>query len=74
MPEILLTVAKTIIDHDGMRSQLSVSTWEADSERPVSKYALALKQVNPTNIRISQGFRNCSVLILSQILMYVQYV
>ena len=56
MPEFLLTVAKAIIDHDGMRSQLSVSTWEGDTERPVSKYALDLKQVNPANIRISQGW------------------
>eukprot|EP01036_Dinobryon_divergens_P026939 gene26942-35638_t len=54
MPEFLLTVAKAIIDHDGMRSQLSVNTWEADTIRPVSKYALDLKQVNPANIRISQ--------------------
>ena len=56
MPEFLLTVAKAIIDHDGMRSQLSVNTWEADTIRPVSKYALDLKQVNPANIRISQGW------------------
>lgn len=54
VPEFILNVAKAIIDHEGVRTNLGVNVWEASNELIVSKYAADLKQVNPNNIRIPQ--------------------
>lgn len=45
LPSYLSVVVDAIISHQGMNQQLEVSSWEAQEERPVSKYAKDLPQV-----------------------------
>jgi ubiquitin carboxyl-terminal hydrolase 5/13 len=55
LPEFLVNVIQAIIDHEGIKANLALSSWEADQEvKIVSKYAQALEQLNPENKRISQ--------------------
>ena len=55
LPEFVSNVAQAIIDHDGMKLNMQVSTWDADSEkRLVSRYAQDLEQVNPDGKRVPQ--------------------
>lgn len=39
IPEFITNVINTIIKHDGMKKNLAVTTWEADNEKIISKYA-----------------------------------
>lgn len=43
----ITNVINGIINHNGLRSNLLVNTWDADNEKFVSKYAANLIQVNP---------------------------
>lgn len=45
LPEFVVNVAQSVIDHDGMRSKMQASTWDADNERVESKYARGLEQL-----------------------------
>jgi ubiquitin carboxyl-terminal hydrolase 5/13 len=54
LPEFVSSVIQGVIDHDGMRTNLGVSSWDADNEKFVSKYASDLLQLNPSNRRIPQ--------------------
>lgn len=54
IPEFITNVINTVIKHDGMKKNLAVTTWEADNEKIISKYAETLQQVNPNNLKISQ--------------------
>lgn len=54
LPEFISNVLNAIIDHEGMKKMLQLSSWEADQEMIVSKYAENLEQVNPTGMKISQ--------------------
>ena len=54
LPEFVSNVAQAIIDHDGMRTNMQVSSWDADNEMFVSKYANDLVQLNPTGKKIPQ--------------------
>eukprot|EP01035_Chromulina_nebulosa_P019934 gene19934-25897_t len=52
LPEYLLNVIQAIIDHSGMKTKISVNTWEADNQKIVSKYANDLIQL-PNSKKIS---------------------
>lgn len=54
LPEYVSNVAQAIINHEGMKSNLQVQTWDADNERFVSRYADNLEQVNPEGKKIPQ--------------------
>lgn len=54
LPEFISNVANGIIAHDGMKENLQVQSWDADSEKIVSKYAAGLVQTNPEGKRIPQ--------------------
>lgn len=54
LPEFVSNVLQAIIDHDGMKSNLQVATWDADNEKFVSKYAKDLVQLNPEGKKIPQ--------------------
>jgi ubiquitin carboxyl-terminal hydrolase 5/13 len=51
-----------IINHNGMRSNILVNTWDADNEKFISKYAMNLIQLNPSgkNVYLVSG-TNCVV-------------
>jgi ubiquitin carboxyl-terminal hydrolase 5/13 len=46
LPEFVNNVIDSVIKHEGMRPQMQLMTWEEDTVRPVSKYALNLVQLN----------------------------
>lgn len=46
-----------IINHNGMRSNILVNTWDADNEKFISKYALNLIQLNPSGKNV---MRECT--------------
>lgn len=46
IPEYVSKCCQAIIDHAGARVQMQVSSWEATDERPVSKYAGTLVQLD----------------------------
>lgn len=54
IPEFVSNVIQGIIDHDGMKSNMQVASWDADNEKFVSKYATGLVQLNPTGKAIPQ--------------------
>lgn len=54
IPEFIINVINSIINHDGMNNRIEVNTWEADNEKFESKYAKNLIQLNPNNKKISQ--------------------
>lgn len=54
LPEYVSNVIQGVIDHDGMKKNMQVTTWDADNEKFVSRYAAALEQTNPTGKRIPQ--------------------
>lgn len=54
LPEFIANVLEGIITHEGMKKNMQVTTWEADQEKIVSKYADGLPQVNPDGLKIPQ--------------------
>lgn len=52
-----------IINHNGMRSNILVNTWDADNEKFISKYAMNLIQVNPSGKSVYE-FYYCLVPIV----------
>jgi len=54
IPEFITNVVQGIIDHEGMKSNMQVSSWDADNEKFVSKYAADLVQLNPTGKKVPQ--------------------
>jgi ubiquitin carboxyl-terminal hydrolase 5/13 len=46
LPEYLINVLDAIINHAGMKTMMAVSTWDADNEKIVSKYAADLIQLD----------------------------
>lgn len=54
LPEFVSNVAQAIIDHDGMKSNMQVASWDADDEKFVSRYAADLEQANPSGKKIPQ--------------------
>ena len=52
LPEFLITITDAIIAHNGMKTQMSISTWDASSDKVISKYAYDLEQLN-NNKKIS---------------------
>jgi ubiquitin carboxyl-terminal hydrolase 5/13 len=54
LPEYVSNVAQAIINHEGMKSNLQIQSWDADNEKFVSRYAATLEQVNPTGKKIPQ--------------------
>lgn len=53
LPEFVSNIIEAIIAHSGMKSKMSVDTWEASQDKIVSKYAANLEQLN-TGKKISQ--------------------
>lgn len=54
IPEFVANVIQSVIDHNGMASNMQVNTWDADNEKFVSKYAASLIQINPSGKKIPQ--------------------
>lgn len=54
IPEFISNVLQSVINHDGMKSAMQISSWNAESELFVSKYATTIEQINPTGHKISQ--------------------
>ena len=54
LPEFVSNIIQAIIDHDGMKSQMQLDTWSADSEIFESKYARGLAQLDSAGKKISQ--------------------
>lgn len=46
LPELLTVCCQAIIDHEGFHKQAQVAAWEDTTERPVSKYADSLIQLD----------------------------
>ena len=46
IPEFVRNICDAIINHQGMRSNMQLDVWEADTEVPVSKYAHSLPQLD----------------------------
>jgi hypothetical protein len=49
IPEFLVAVIQSVLENDGIRSKLQTSSWNADNEKYVSKYANDLIQFNNGN-------------------------
>lgn len=54
LPEFISNVLDAIISHEGMKKNMQLTSWEADQEKSISKYAEGLEQVNPTGMKIPQ--------------------
>lgn len=54
IPEFVSAVVESVIKHEGMKKNLQLSSWEADTDRKVSKYANDLLQLNPSGMKIPQ--------------------
>merc|ERR1719223_56811 len=53
IPEFIANIIHAVIKHEGMKSAMQVTSWDADNEKIKSKYATAdMPQINPDNITI----------------------
>mmetsp|Transcript_14362 Transcript_14362/g.21525 ORF Transcript_14362/g.21525 Transcript_14362/m.21525 type:complete len:869 (-) Transcript_14362:55-2661(-) len=57
IPEFVRTICEAIIDHQGMRANMQVDTWQADQDVIESKYAANLEQLDNGKI-ISNNPKN----------------
>lgn len=58
IPEFIKNVIQSIIEHEGMKLQLSSCTWQDDNVKINSKYVDNLEQINPEGKKISQDSKS----------------